>query len=417
MSGPFANLVVVDTATLGAAPQIATFFGDLGARVIKVEHPRGDPLRQLVDANGATLQWKLVNRNKECVTLDATVPDGRPLLERLLERADVVVSSLPAQRLADFALDAPALRTRHPRLVAVNLTTYGTTGPWRDRPGSGTLAEAVSGLAHLTGPADGPPTLAPVGLGDWLGVLHGIIAALTGLASRDGGARTFDVAMTEPLLGLLGQRIAQTARSGADPGRHGNRFPTMAPRNTYRAADGRWVAITAGTNDLVARLFTVIGRPGLVSDERFRTNRARLANVEALDAAIGGWIAGRSRRRGGRSQARGCRRPSSTAFTASSPTRTSGRAEISSRSTIPSSARSRRGAVRRRPHGGSRLLGRRSAPTTTPSTAGGSGSTRTTSARSAPRRRLIVGVAPYSGPSTAPAPRWCRHADEIVIAV
>jgi crotonobetainyl-CoA:carnitine CoA-transferase CaiB-like acyl-CoA transferase len=294
MSGPFANLVVVDTATLGAAPQIATFFGDLGARVIKVEHPRGDPLRQLVDANGATLQWKLVNRNKECVTLDATVPDGRALLERLLERADVVVSSLPAQRLADFALDAPALRTRHPRLVAVNLTTYGTTGPWRDRPGSGTLAEAVSGLAHLTGPADGPPTLAPVGLGDWLGVLHGIIAALTGLASRDGGARTFDVAMTEPLLGLLGQRIAQTARSGADPGRHGNRFPTMAPRNTYRAADGRWVAITAGTNDLVARLFTVIGRPGLVSDERFRTNRARLANVEALDAAIGGWIAGRS---------------------------------------------------------------------------------------------------------------------------
>lgn len=295
MSEPFAGLVVVDVATLGAAPQIATFFGDLGARVVKVEHPRGDPLRELVDEDGAPLQWKLVNRNKACITLDLGRPEGRTVLDHLLARADLLVSALSAERLAAWELDAPALGARHPRLIAVNLTTYGTTGPWRDRPGSGTLAEAVTGLAHLTGAADGPPTLAPVGLGDWLGVLQGIIAALTGLATRAaGGPSSFDVAMTESLLALLGPRLAQTARSGVDPGRHGSRFPTMAPRNVYRAADGGWVAITAGTNDLVRRLFDVIGRPELAADPRFRTNRARRRHVEVLDAAIGEWIGARA---------------------------------------------------------------------------------------------------------------------------
>ena len=170
MSGPLARLVVVDVATLNAAPQIATFFGDLGARVIKVEHPSGDPLRRLVDETGAALQWKQANRNKECVTADLAQAEGRALLDRLLERADVLVSALSAARLAAWRLDAATLRARHPRLVAVNLTTYGASGPWGDRPGSGTLAEAVTGLAHLTGPADAPPTLSPVGLGDHLGV-------------------------------------------------------------------------------------------------------------------------------------------------------------------------------------------------------------------------------------------------------
>jgi len=294
MSAPFARLVVIDVATLNAAPHVATFFGDLGARVVKVEHPRGDPLRQLADARGAAIQWKLANRNKECITLDVGEPRGRALLDRLLERADVLVSSLPPARRAALGLDAEPLRARHPRLVAVNLTTYGAAGPWADRPGSGTLAEAASGLAHLTGASDGPPTLAPVGLGDHLGVLHGIIATLVGLATRADGGRAFDVSMTEALLALMGQRLAQVARDGVDPGRRGNRFPTMAPRNTYRAGDGRWIALTAGTNELVARLVGAIGRPQLAADPRFRTNRARLEHVDALDDAIGAWVAGRS---------------------------------------------------------------------------------------------------------------------------
>jgi crotonobetainyl-CoA:carnitine CoA-transferase CaiB-like acyl-CoA transferase len=293
MSGPLAHVTVVDVATLNAAPQIATFFGDLGARVIKVEHPRGDPLRRLVDARGAAVQWTLANRNKECVTLDVARPAGRALLGRLLERADLLVTALSASRLAAWALDADTLRAQHPRLVAVNLTTYGASGPWADRPGSGTLAEAATGLAHLTGPADAAPTLAPVGLGDHLGVLHGIVTALTGLLLRDAGGRAFDVSMTGPLLALLGQRLAQVARTGVDPGRHGNRFPTMAPRNAYRAGDGRWIAITAGTDDLVARLFAVLGRPELADDPRFRTNRARLEHVDVLDGLIATWVGAR----------------------------------------------------------------------------------------------------------------------------
>lgn len=294
---PLRDLTVVDIATLGAAPQIAAFFGDMGARVIKVEHPRGDGLRQLLDRRGAALQWQLINRNKECVTLDLARASGRALLERMLERADLLVSNLSRERLERWNLTPEELARRHRRLVAVNLTAYGIAGPWAERPGSGTSAEAISGLAALTGPADGEPTLSPVGLGDYVGVLQGIIAALVGLHARDRAAGTgpafFDVAMYQPLLALLSHRIATAVRDGAEPGRHGNRFPNVAPRNTYRTADGAWVAITAGTDELAHRLFAAIGAPDLAADARFRDNLARLANVDALDAIIGAWMRGR----------------------------------------------------------------------------------------------------------------------------
>ena len=296
---PFSGLTVVDIATLNAAPQIAAFFGDFGARVIKVEHPRGDSLRRLVDARGDALQWMLSNRNKECVTLDLARREGRALLARMLDRADLLVAGMSRDRLARWQLSTEELAARHPRLVVVNLTAYGADGPWSERPGSGTLAEAMSGLAALTGSPDGPPTLSPVGLGDYLGVLQGIVAALVGLYARDAGGRgrgeVLDVAMYEPLLGLLSQRLAATARDDAEPRRSGNRFPTMAPRNAYPTSDGEWVAITAGTDDLVRRLFAAIGEPGLIDDPRFRDNTARVAHVDALDDVVGKWIAARTR--------------------------------------------------------------------------------------------------------------------------
>jgi crotonobetainyl-CoA:carnitine CoA-transferase CaiB-like acyl-CoA transferase len=295
----FSGLTVVDVATLNAAPQIAAFFGDFGARVIKVEHPRGDSLRRLVDARGDALQWKLTNRNKECVTLDLARAEGRALLARMLDRADLLVAGMSRGRLARWQLAPEDLAARHPRLVVVNLTAYGNGGPWSERPGSGTLAEAMSGLAALTGPPDGPPTLSPVGLGDYLGVLQGIIAALVGLYARDAGSRgrgeALDVAMYEPLLGLLSQRLAAVARDGVEPTRTGNRFPTMAPRNAYPTSDGEWVAITAGTDDLVRRLFAAIGAPDLIDDPRFRDNAARVASADDLDEIVGSWIAARTR--------------------------------------------------------------------------------------------------------------------------
>jgi crotonobetainyl-CoA:carnitine CoA-transferase CaiB-like acyl-CoA transferase len=269
---PLRDLTVVDIAPLAAAPQIAAFFGDFGARVIKVEPPHGDSLRRIVDRHGTALQWKIVNRNKQCITLDLTKPPGRDLFDKILRRTDLLVCALSRDRLARWQLDAPSLAQRHPRLVVVNLTAYGTTGPWADRPGSGTLAEAMSGLAALTGPPDAPPTLSPVGLGDYMGVLQGIIAAL---------------------LGLLAPRIAAATREGTEPGRHGNRFPTVAPRNTYRTADGAWVALTAGTDDLVRKMFHLFGRAELCDDPRFRDNLARVVHVEALDAIIAEWVGAR----------------------------------------------------------------------------------------------------------------------------
>jgi crotonobetainyl-CoA:carnitine CoA-transferase CaiB-like acyl-CoA transferase len=295
---PLRDLTVVDIAPLAAAPQIAAFFGDFGARVIKVEPPHGDSLRRIVDRHGTALQWKIVNRNKQCITLDLTKPPGRDLFDKILRRTDLLVCALSRDRLARWQLDAPSLAQRHPRLVVVNLTAYGTTGPWADRPGSGTLAEAMSGLAALTGPPDAPPTLSPVGLGDYMGVLQGIIAALLGLYGRDapggsGGGEQLDVAMYEPLLGLLAPRIAAATREGTEPGRHGNRFPTVAPRNTYRTADGAWVALTAGTDDLVRKMFHLFGRAELCDDPRFRDNLARVVHVEALDAIIAEWVGAR----------------------------------------------------------------------------------------------------------------------------
>ena len=294
---PFSDLTVIDVASLAAAPQIATFFADLGARVIKVEPPSGDPLRHLLDERGVALNWKLVNRNKECVTLDLSSEAGQALMDRLLERADLLVTNHPPRRLLRFGLDRDRLRERFPELVVVSLTAYGLEGPWAARPGSGTLAEASAGLAALTGEADQPPGLSPVGLGDHLGILQGIIAALVGLLGRDASTRAaseaFDVAMYEPILNLLGTRLATAERSGADPERYGNRFPTMAPRNTYATADGRWVALTAGTNALVRRLFSALGQPELFTDERFATNQSRLDHVEELDAILADWIGAR----------------------------------------------------------------------------------------------------------------------------
>ena len=292
---PFTELTVVDVATLAAAPQIAAFFGDFGARVIKVEPPGGDPLRRIVEPDGVALQWKLVNRNKECVTLDLRKPAGRALLERMLSRADVLVSAHSAERLARFELEPATLRERFPQLVSVNLTAYGIDGPWADRRGSGTLAEAAAGLAALTGAPDGPPGLSPVGLGDTLGVLQGIIAVLVGLHARSTSSEGehLDVAMYEPILSLLSGRIAAASRSGREPGRHGNRFPQMAPRNAYATGDGKWVALTAGTDELVRRTFEVLGRPDLTADPRFSTNAARVANAAALDGILAEWIGAR----------------------------------------------------------------------------------------------------------------------------
>ena len=346
----FRDLTVVDIATLAAAPQIAAFFGDFGARVIKVEPPRGDALRGLVDRQGVALQWKVVNRNKQCVTLDLNKPAGREVLEKILTRTDLLVCALNRQRLHRWELDTEGLGRRHPRLVVVNLTTYGTSGPWSERSGSGTLAEAISGLAAITGPADAPPTLSPVGLGDYMGVLQGIIAALMGLYARDarrgtGRGELFDVAMYEPFLGLLAARLAASVRDGVEPGRHGNRFPTMAPRNTYVTADGRWVALTAGTDALVRKMFQLFGRPELSDDPRFVDHQARLAHTDELDGVIAAWMAHVPATKSWTPSIKpASRSPPSMACCRSQPTRTSAPAVISWRSTtwMPANLPSRR---------------------------------------------------------------------------
>ena len=289
---PLSKLTVVDLATLAAAPQIAAFFGDFGARVIKVEHPRGDSLRRLVDARGVPLTWKIVNRNKQHVTLDVTKPEGRALLDEMLARADLLVCNLGRERLARFGLERAHLAAAHPRLVVVNLTAYGTDGPWAERPGSGTLAEAMSGLAQLVGYPDRPPLLPPLALGDNIGAIAGAFAVMTALFHRErtGEGQEIDLALVEPLLAVLGIQTLVRSVTGISMTRQGNRVNHLAPRGAWETVDGRWISVTVGNDNTFRSLAEAMGMPGLVDEPRFATNRARLANVDAIEGVLAEWF-------------------------------------------------------------------------------------------------------------------------------
>lgn len=186
--GALAGLRVLDLTTLFSAPQVAAMLADLGADAVKIEPPAGDPLRRIgLARDGRSLAWALVARNKRAITLDLDHDAGRALFGRLVERADVLVENLPPERLARWGCGYEALAARNPRLVVVSVSCYGRSGPYRDRPGAGSVAKAFAGLAHLLGEEEGPPLLASVPLGDTLAAVSGVVGALAACWARDAG--------------------------------------------------------------------------------------------------------------------------------------------------------------------------------------------------------------------------------------
>src|SRR5262249_30220759 len=262
--GALDGLRVLDISTLFAAPQIAATLGDLGADVVKVEPPHGDPLRAIgAQRDGHSLMWALVARNKRSITLDLDTDGGRDLLHRLVERADVLVENFPSSTLERWRCTYDDLAARNRRLVMVSVSCYGATGPYRDRPGAGTLAEAFGGLTHMIGEADGPPMLPSVALGDTVTAMAGVIGALAACYHRDigdGRGRRADVSRHDPVLQLRGGTIAAYDPTGEPPRRTGSRVPGGAPRNVYRTRDGEWVAVSGTTDAQVARLLPLLGR-------------------------------------------------------------------------------------------------------------------------------------------------------------
>ncbi|RSS80001.1 CaiB/BaiF CoA-transferase family protein [Streptomyces sp. WAC06614] len=293
-AGPLAGLRVLDLATLFAGPLAATLLGDFGAEVIKVEHPdRPDPSRGHGPAkDGVGLWWKLLGRNKRTVTLDLSTPAGREVLLRLAAGADVVIENFRPGTLERWGLGWEELSAANPRLVLARVTGFGQVGPYARRPCFGTLAEAMSGFAALTGDPDGPPTLPPFGLADSIAALTAAYAVMTALAGRGrtGRGQVVDLAIIEPILTVLGPQPLWYDQLGYVQPRTGNRSPNNAPRNTYRSADDRWLAVSASATSVAERVVRLVGRPELAEEPWFSTGSGRAAHAHLLDEAVGGWI-------------------------------------------------------------------------------------------------------------------------------
>jgi formyl-CoA transferase len=300
MSAPeaLAGIRVLDVATLFAGPLAATFLADFGADVLKVEHPRGDPARLHGPAkDGVGLWWKMLARNKRAITLYLGAPAGQDLFRRLVREADVVIENFRPGTLERWGLGYDQLAAINPGLVLARVSGFGQRGPYAHRPGFGTLAEAMSGFAHITGQPDGPPTLPPFGLADGIAALAAAFAILTALRARETTARgqVVDLAIIEPILTVLGAQPTIYDQLGIVQGRTGNRSANNAPRNTYRTADDRWVAVSTSAQSVAERVMRLVGRPDLIDEPWFASGGGRAAHVEILDEAVGNWIAVRTR--------------------------------------------------------------------------------------------------------------------------
>ncbi|WP_328401785.1 CoA transferase [Streptomyces sp. NBC_00390] len=299
MTPPLQGLRVLDLATLFAGPMCATLLGDFGAEVIKVEHPaKPDPSRGHGPAkDGVGLWWKVLGRNKRTITLDLSTPGGRATLLRLAATADVVVENFRPGTLEKWGLGWEELSHANPRLVLTRVTAFGQFGPYSHRPGFGTLAEAMSGFAAITGEPQGPPTLPPFGLADSIAALATAYAVMTALTARDttGRGQVVDMAIIEPILAVLGPHPLWYDQLGYLQPRTGNRSRNNAPRNIYRTADGCWLAVSTSAQSIAERVMHLVGRPELIDEPWFGTGTGRAEHADVLDEAVGGWIARQTR--------------------------------------------------------------------------------------------------------------------------
>ncbi len=286
MSGPLSGLTVVDLSRVLSGPYCTMVLGDLGARVIKVEHPgRGDDTRQwgppFVGTESA--YFLSVNRNKESVTVDFKHPRGLEVLSRLIARADVLVENFKPGALTRAGLGWEALHARHPRLIYASISGYGQTGPRRDEPGYDAVIQAEGGLMSVTGDRGGPAYRLGVAISDIVAGLFAVQGILAALYSRErtGEGQRVDIGMLDATAALLTYQTANFFATGVTPVRLGNRHPTIAPYETFETSDGEMV-IAVGNDAIWRRLCPVLGLAHLASDAKFATNRDRMAHYEAL---------------------------------------------------------------------------------------------------------------------------------------
>ncbi|MCZ4080127.1 CoA transferase [Rhodococcus sp. H36-A4] len=300
MTGPLEGIKVLDISTILAGPLVAQILGDFGAEVIKIEHPtRPDGMRgHGLDKDGHPLWWTMVSRNKRTMTLNLGEEKGAEIFRRLVAEADVVVENFRPGTLERWGLGYDVLSADNPGLILLRVTGFGQTGPYAKRPAFGTLVESMSGFAHLTGPADGPPTLPAFGLADSLAGIAGSSAVSMALLHRTnngGKGQVIDLDLLSPIMTAVGPGIIYADQLGIDLERSGNRSSNNAPRNLYKTSDGFWLAISTSANSIAERVLRLVGHAEVIDEPWFATGRERAAHADLLDGYVGGWIADRTR--------------------------------------------------------------------------------------------------------------------------
>lgn len=296
---PLAGVTVLELGTMYAAPTAGRMLRDFGARVIKVEDPgSGDFARQWTPQHeGMSIGFARLNSGKESIGIDLRRTEGRDLVRRLAARVDVVVESFRPGRLEAWGLGYDVLSADNPGLVLARVSGFGQTGPYRERPGFGTVAETASGYAFINGWPDSPPTSPPFGFADSIAGLSAAFGTTTALfnRTRTGKGDVVDVALYEPLMFILGDLIVNYTATGFIQQRVGNGSGSASPRGIYQAGDDQWLSIAASNQTIALRLFEAMGRPELREDPKYATNVARMANNDELQEIVKAWVAQRPR--------------------------------------------------------------------------------------------------------------------------
>ena len=292
------GLKVLELGQLIAGPFAAKTLADFGAEVIKIEPPgSGDPLRKWrLLKDGTSVWWQVQSRNKRSLALDLRTPEGQGVVRQLALEADVLIENFRPGALEGWGLAPDDLLAANPRLIVLRISGYGQTGPYRNRPGFGVVAEAMGGMRHLTAEPGRVPVRVGVSIGDTLAALHGVIGILLALQHRhaSGRGQVIDVALYEAVFNCMESLLPEYSAFGAVRGAAGSALPGIAPTNAYRCADGGYALIAGNGDSIFRRLMTLIGRDDLAHDASLADNTGRVARVEELDAVIGAWTAQRS---------------------------------------------------------------------------------------------------------------------------
>ena len=292
LRGPLADVRVIDLSRLVAGNMLSAYLADFGADVIKVEREgKGDDLRNWRE-EGWDIYWKVYGRNKRSLVLDLKSDEGLLTLKRLLKHSHIFIENFVPGGLEKMGLGPDVLLEINPELVIVRVSGWGQTGPYKHKPGFGTLVEAMSGFAYLNGFPDRPPALPPLALADMIAGIYGAAGVLTALrvAEKEGRGQVIDLSLFEPIFSVISSEAAKSSLTGQATMRAGNQSSHTAPRNIYLCSDGKHVAMSGSMQSMAMRILDTIGRPELKTDVRFETNDGRVKNRDELDGIISAFI-------------------------------------------------------------------------------------------------------------------------------